>query len=60
MARVGMEDLLRLLHARASLVASGFSEINRTLARAVQAHWQRVAALGLAIPHERLTYDVWH
>eukprot|EP00974_Lingulodinium_polyedra_P031937 3075856-Lingulodinium_polyedra.AAC.1 len=34
MVRVGMEDLLRLVDARAALVASGFSELNRTLAHA--------------------------
>eukprot|EP00974_Lingulodinium_polyedra_P115580 11155886-Lingulodinium_polyedra.AAC.1 len=41
MVRVGMEDLLRLVDARAVLVASGFSELNRTLAHAVEAHWRR-------------------
>eukprot|EP00974_Lingulodinium_polyedra_P080137 7762782-Lingulodinium_polyedra.AAC.1 len=59
MVRVGMKDLLRLVDARAALVANGLSELNRTLAHAVQAHWRRMAALGLAIPHDRPTYDVW-
>eukprot|EP00974_Lingulodinium_polyedra_P036324 3483699-Lingulodinium_polyedra.AAC.1 len=59
MARLGLEDLLRMLNARGALAASYFSEGDTTLAEAVQNRRRQMAGLNQAIPHRWLARDVW-
>eukprot|EP00974_Lingulodinium_polyedra_P012622 1221707-Lingulodinium_polyedra.AAC.1 len=51
MARVGLEDLLRMLNARGAMTASYFSELDPALAEAVQRTvgdiWRALARLSL-------------
>ena len=58
-ARLGLDDLLRMAEAQYSLVGSFFAEVNDTLARAVEERWRAHAALGLGPPHLRVAADVW-
>ena len=46
MARVGMDDLLRMAGAPQALTNSAFVELNDELAHAVREHWRARTALG--------------
>eukprot|EP00974_Lingulodinium_polyedra_P087388 8470211-Lingulodinium_polyedra.AAC.1 len=59
MARVGLEDLLRMLNARGALTASYFSELDPALAEAVQNRWRQMAGLDQATLHRWLARAVW-
>eukprot|EP00974_Lingulodinium_polyedra_P005882 557601-Lingulodinium_polyedra.AAC.1 len=57
--RLGLDDLLRRINATGALVASGFAELDRTLAQSVHTRWGNRARLALTLPHRRLGYNVW-
>ena len=59
MARVGMDDLLRMAGAPQALTSSTFVELNDELAHAVGEHWRTRAALGAGVPHSQIARDVW-
>ena len=47
MARLGLDDLLRMAGAPQALVCSAFAELDDELATAVERRWQAHAALGM-------------
>ena len=59
MARLGMDDLLRMAGAPQALTNSAFVELNDELAHAVGEQWRARAALGTGIPHSQIARDVW-
>ena len=59
MARLGMDDMLRMAGSAGALVYSAFAEIDGVLATAVEAQWRARAACGMGVPHTQIARDVW-